>query len=169
MFAEEDGSAWIELSKTKRRHLWKIYFLFNRNACQSICNANHSVSKIDQSKHPFLGKIEKVMPLFSVLSLNKITKNQTWQILPKMNIDIFVVKSKKWIVAISLKLQDLLLERVIYYPYVNIYIVTSWCEIKKKDNKWHLFLNIFQKFKLVRFNLRTNSKYQRYGRSWVSS
>lgn len=52
-----------------------------------------------------------------------------------MNIDIFVVKSKKWIVAISLKLQDLLLERVIYYPYVNIYIVTSWCEIKKKDNK----------------------------------
>ena len=52
-----------------------------------------------------------------------------------MNIDIFVVKSKKWIVAISLKLQDLLLERVIYYPYVNIYTLTSWCEIKKKDNK----------------------------------
>ena len=77
-----------------------------------------------------------------------------------MNINIFVVKSKKWVVTISLKLQDLLLERVIYYPYVNIYTVTSWCEIKKKDNEWHLFLNIFQKFKLVRFNLRTNSKYQ---------
>lgn len=77
-----------------------------------------------------------------------------------MNINIFVVKSKKWVVTISLKLQDLLLERVIYYPYVNIYTVTSWCEIKKKDNERHLFLNIFQKFKLVRFNLRTNSKYQ---------
>lgn len=86
-----------------------------------------------------------------------------------MNINIFVVKSKKWVVTISLKLQNLLLERVIYYPYVNIYTVTSWCEIKKKDNERHLFLNIFQKFKLVRFNLRTNSKYQRYGRSWVSS
>ena len=61
-----------------------------------------------------------------------------------MNINIFVVKSKKWVVTISLKLQDLLLERVIYYPYVNIYTVTSWCEIKKKDNEWHLFLNIFQ-------------------------
>ena len=31
--------------------------------------------KIDQSKHPFLGKIEKVMPLFNVSSLNKITGN----------------------------------------------------------------------------------------------
>ena len=66
-----------------------------------------------------------------------------------MNINIFVVKSKKWIVAISLKLQDLLLERVIYYPYVNIYTVTSWCEIKKKDNERHLFLNIFQKFNSI--------------------
>ena len=52
-----------------------------------------------------------------------------------MNIHIFFVKSKKWVVVISLKLQDLLLERFIYCPYVNIYTLTSWCEIKKKDNE----------------------------------
>ena len=79
------------------------------------------------------------MPLFNVSSLNKITENNQKSDLTNQTKNehkhILRQIKKKKVVVISLKLQDLLLERVIYYPYVNIYTLTSWCEIKKKDNK----------------------------------